>query len=193
MKISCIGSGVMGTALMKGAVSAAFIDASDITFSDIDQVKAKAAAASLGGQVCVSNTEAVRSADYVFLAVKPQILEKVLHEVAPAVKEKLEGEKGPERLTLVSMAPGWTIKKIQTVLGFDAPVVRIMPNTPALVSRGVIAVAPSPEVSTERISQLETILSGAGLVDKVDENYLNAVTGLSGSGPAFVHFHRSIG
>ena len=191
MTITCIGSGNMGTALLKGAVSvmAANMGAADIGFTDVDKPKAEAAAASLGGQVYTSNTEAVRKGDYVFLAVKPQILKEVLAEIAPVVKERLSEEKdsGRRPLVLVSMAPGWSIEKIQAVLNVKAPVVRIMPNTPALISRGVIAMALSPEVSAERSAELEKILSGAGLVDRLEEKYLNAVTGLSGSGPAFVY------
>jgi pyrroline-5-carboxylate reductase len=87
------------------------------------------------------------------------------------------------------MAAGWTISKIQAAVGTakKVPVGRIMPNTPALVSKGMIALAASPEMSGEKITELETMLKGAGIVDRVDEKHLNAVTGLSGSGPAFVY------
>jgi pyrroline-5-carboxylate reductase len=89
------------------------------------------------------------------------------------------------------MAAGWTIDKIQAAITGNAPVkvpaARIMPNTPALISRGLIAFAASPELSKEQTAELETMLEGAGTVDRVSENYLNAVTGLSGSGPAFVY------
>jgi len=191
MILSCIGSGNMGTALMKGAASV--VPPENIRFSDVDKPKAEATAASLGGRFYASNVHAVQEGDFVFLAVKPQILKDVLEEIAPAVKERLSakktGDSKPEKLhvTLVSMAPGWSIEKIQAALGVKAPVVRIMPNTPALISRGVIVMAPSPEVSAERVKDLEKILSGAGLVDRLEEKYLDAVTGLSGSGPAFVY------
>ena len=188
MTVNCIGSGTMGTALMKAAVTAAGqIDALSIGFSDIEADRAKAAAASVAGRVCVSNAEAVRTAVYVFLAVKPQILKSVLEEIALSVKVRLQGETKTEPLTLVSMAPGWTIDNIQAVLGIKVPVVRIMPNTTAIISRGVIAMAPSPEVSAESIDDLVKILSGAGLVDRIEEKYMDAVTGLSGSGPAFAY------
>ena len=203
MIISCIGSGNMGTALMKGAASV--VSGEEIFFADVDKPKAKAAAASLGGKVYASNEQAVREADIVFLAVKPQILKDVLEEIAPALRERLLPELPPDEplkksakvsgkikpgrfhFTLVSMAAGWSIEKIQTVLGFKAPVVRIMPNTPALISRGVIVMAPSPEVSAQRSADIEKILSGAGLVDRMEEKHMDAVTGLSGSGPAFVY------
>ena len=193
--IGCIGSGNMGTALMKGA--SIVVSPEDIGFSDTDKPKAKAAAKAIGAQVYSSNAQAVKEGDYIFLAVKPQILSAVLGEIRAVVKERVPGDfsaahksagKAEGRpLTLVSMAAGWSIEKIQSHLGVKAPVVRIMPNTPALISRGVIVMAPSPEVSAEAITELEKILSGAGLVDRMEEKYLDAVTGLSGSGPAFVY------
>ena len=184
--ISCIGSGNMGAALMKGASAAA--NPENIGFTDIDMEKAKAAAASLGGQVYSSNIEAVRKGNFVFLAVKPQIYKNVLEEIAPVVAERLSEEKNSgQPLVLISMAPGWSIEKIQTVLKIKAPVARIMPNTPSLISRGVIAVSIEPGFPEDLILELEKILSGAGLVDRLEEKYLDAVTGLSGSGPAFVY------
>ena len=186
MTIGCIGSGNMGTALMKGA--AAVAGAGNIGISDVDTPKAEALASSLGAKVYASNSEAVRGGNYVFLAVKPQIYGEVLAEIAPDVRDRLSEEKnGGEPITLVSMAPGWSIEKIQSVLGVKVPVVRIMPNTPALISKGLIIMTSSPEVSAERSAELEKILGGAGLVDHLEEKYLDAVTGLSGSGPAFVY------
>jgi len=87
------------------------------------------------------------------------------------------------------MAAGWTIEKIQAAIASNVaakiPVARIMPNTPALISKGMLALAVSPEVCEEKAAALEAMLKGAGTVDRVSENYFNAITGLSGSGPAF--------
>jgi pyrroline-5-carboxylate reductase len=193
--IACIGSGNMGKALMKGA--AGITGPEHIAFTDADRAKAEASAKDLGARVLSSNTEAAREGDYIFLAVKPQVLAQVLKEIARIIRERLaedppEAGKAP---VLVSMAAGWSIPKIQTLLlkeggeasGPVCPVVRIMPNTPALISRGMIALASSPEVPAEKTGELERILGSAGLVDRVEEKYLDAVTGLSGSGPAFVY------
>jgi len=188
--IACIGSGNMGFALMKGvAMSAGTIGGVHIGFTDADGQKARAAAAELKGAAPVptvyqSNTEAAEKGDYIFLAVKPQILAGVLAEISPVVHKRMAAGNAP---VLVSMAAGWSIEKIQSTLGDNAPVARIMPNTPALVSKGLIALAASPQINGEKISTLETMLKGAGAVDRIDENYLNAVTGLSGSGPAFAY------
>jgi pyrroline-5-carboxylate reductase len=186
--IACIGSGNMGRALMKGAAS--LIAPENIGFSDADTAKAEALAGELGGaKVFPSNYDAVKEADFVFLAVKPQVLGAVLEEIAPALRMRLDGGKP---VTLVSMAAGWNIKKIQILLDVDSaakpvPVVRIMPNTPALISQGVIAMTASSDVTEESLGILEKILGAAGIVDRIDETYLDAVTGLSGSGPAFVY------
>jgi pyrroline-5-carboxylate reductase len=174
--ISCIGSGNMGFALMKGAVKGG-----DIYFTDADSEKAKTAAASIGAKVLNSNIEAVEKGDFVFLAVKPQVLAQVLAEIAPAVKKRQDAP------VFVSMAAGWPIEKIQKAIGEKSSVVRIMPNTPALIGRGMIALSSSPAVPSEKITELEQILGCAGIVDRIEERFMDAVTGLSGSGPAFVY------
>jgi pyrroline-5-carboxylate reductase len=106
-----------------------------------------------------------------------------LHEIKKTVKERA-ALKNP--VILVSMAAGYNIKKIETELDSPGqPVIRIMPNTPALISQGMIALAASPGVAEEKIVELERLLANSGLVDRIEEKYLDAVTGLSGSGPAF--------
>ena len=182
--IVCIGSGNMGAALMKGAGCAANAANGNIFFTDVDIEKARALAAGLKANVIESNIEAVKKGDFIFLAVKPQVLPQVLAEIAAAVKERLNCGSFP---VFVSMAAGWSIAKIKAAISVKLPVVRIMPNTPALIGKGMIALAASPEVPAEKISELEKMLGGAGIVDILDENYMNAATGLSGSGPAFVY------
>jgi pyrroline-5-carboxylate reductase len=168
----------MGGALMRGVKEA------EIYITDADSEKAKSVAASLGAKVLASNVEAVEKGDIIFLAVKPQILPQVLAEIAPTANKKLNSCGTP---VFVSMAAGWSISKIQGIIGAKTPVVRIMPNTPALIGKGMIAMSASPEVSAQSVSELEKVLCGAGIVDKVDERFMDAVTGLSGSGPAFVY------
>jgi pyrroline-5-carboxylate reductase len=193
--IACIGAGNMGSALMKGAAAAAGGDC--IGFTDTDKAKARSAARAIGATIYGTNVEAVKAGDFVFLAVKPQVFPSVLAEIAPAVRERIASGKPP---VLVSMVAGWSISKIQAIIsgsGTDVPaaqapvasvpVVRIMPNSPALISLGVIAVSASSKVPSQKFDVLEKILKGAGLVDRIDERLMDAVTGLSGSGPAFVY------
>jgi pyrroline-5-carboxylate reductase len=193
IKIACIGSGNMGFALMKGiaATSKGANNSISIGFTDAYAEKAKAAADALGAGVFGSNTEAAEKADFIFLAVKPQALSAVLAEIAPVVQKRMAvgANQRYDAPLLVSMAAGWTIEKIQAAAACGStskiPVARIMPNTPALISKGMIALAVSPEVSGEKADALAAMLKGAGTVDRISENYFNAVTGLSGSGPAF--------
>jgi pyrroline-5-carboxylate reductase len=108
----------------------------------------------------------------------------VLAEISSTLKERLDGGSSP---VFISMAAGWSIEKIQAVGGGKFPVIRIMPNTPALIGKGMIALAASGEVPAEKVAEIQKLLAGAGVVDLVEERYMNAVTGLSGSGPAFVY------
>ncbi|MDR0322991.1 MAG: pyrroline-5-carboxylate reductase [Treponema sp.] len=180
--ISCIGSGNMGFALMKGASNSA--PGMKIIFTDTEIEKAMNAADSLGAEIAKTNIEAVKKCDYIFLAVKPQILPLVFAEIAGVIGERIGSGLSP---VIVSMAAGWSIEKIQTVIGHKMPVVRILPNTPALIGKGMTAFVSSPEVPAEKKSELKKILAGTGIVDQIDESLMDAVTGLSGSGPAFVY------
>ncbi|MDR2194538.1 MAG: pyrroline-5-carboxylate reductase [Treponema sp.] len=179
MIIACIGSGNMGSALMNGAMKVA----ARIGVTDTDKGKAERLAERIGACVYGSNTEVVQKADIVFLAIKPQKLQVLLEEIAPIIKKRSESV---YPVTLISMAAGWSIVRIQGIVG-KAPVIRIMPNMPALIGKGVIAFTPSPEVSDETLEESRCILSQSGIVERLEEQYLNAVTGLSGSGPAFVY------
>ena len=179
--VACIGGGNMGSALMRGIAGKA--GWAGIGFADSDIGKAKLAAES-GAKVYESNVEAAEDADYVFLAVKPQVLNDVLAEIAPTVKRRIEKGGSP---VLVSMAAGWSICRIRAAVSADlpVPVARIMPNTPALVSKGMIVMSASPEVPAAKTAELKAMLEGAGTVDVIGENFIDAATGLSGSGPAY--------
>ena len=172
----------MGFALIKAATHV--IPASNIFIYDTDKEKTLNVAASLRLNILNSNIEAIEKGDYIFLAVKPQVLPQVLSEISSAIKKKIKAGNAP---VLVSMAAGLSIEKIQSMLTKDIPVVRIMPNTPSLIGIGMIALSASSEVSHECIEELEEILGGAGIVDVIDEYYMDVITAISGSGPAFVY------
>jgi pyrroline-5-carboxylate reductase len=180
-KIACIGSGNMGCALMQGAARIA--GGENIIFTDHTAAKAEAAARKVGGTALLSNAEAVRAAEIVFFAVKPAGIAALIQETAPF----FTGEK-----VAVSMAAGVSLEKLAAAFaaaGKDAPpLVRIMPNTPAFIGKGVIALSASPAAGPKAAAAAELVralLSGAGVVDTVEEKYLGAITALAGSGPAF--------
>jgi pyrroline-5-carboxylate reductase len=186
--IACLGSGNMGNALMRGAAKIA--GGASIGFSDPVASRAEDAANAVGGRVFSGNVPALLAADLVFLAVKPQVLELVLDEIAGPLWDRIEAGTPP---LLVSMAAGWSIGKIRARLcgphqdPVRIPVARIMPNTPALISRGMIALSLPPDLPRTAAAELEEILRASGELDLVEEKYLDGVTALSGSGPAFVY------
>jgi pyrroline-5-carboxylate reductase len=178
--IACIGSGNMGCALMKAASKTT----KNIYLTDNDIHKAESAEEELELNVVSSNIEAAEKADFVFLAVKPNVVRSVLEEIAPILQKRFDAE---NPACLVSMAAGISIDAINSALNINGqPIVRIMPNTPALVAEGVVVLSSSC-VKEDDVETLTSMLSAAGIVDRVDESYIDAVTALSGSGPAFVY------
>ena len=177
--IACIGSGNMGRALMRGVARAE--GGADILFTDHTRAKAEAGAAETGGRAVFSNKEAVRIARMVFLAVKPAGITAVVEETAPFFsRDKV----------VVSMAAGVSLNALASLFAVcvdNAPqLVRIMPNTPSLIGKGLIALAAPPSVAPETVEGVRALLAGAGVVDVVGEKQIDAITALSGSGPAFV-------
>ena len=183
--VACIGTGNMGAALMKAAVPV--VGGAEIVVTDWDAGKAAAFASGIGASAASTNADAAAGARFVFLAVKPQVLADVLSSIAQTVAARSAAGDAP---VLVSIVAGVSVASIRSMLGAAAagcPIVRLMPNTPALVSKGMIALAAEPSVTAGDVAELERILSASGIVDRVDEKYMDAVTALSGSGPAFVY------
>ncbi|MCA1951362.1 MAG: pyrroline-5-carboxylate reductase [Treponema sp.] len=185
--ITCIGSGNMGGALMKAA--ARVIGGAAIGVTDADTTKAAAFAAELGGGALAANKEAAAEGRFVLLAVKPQVAPAVLAEIAPVLAQRIQ-EGRPA--VLVSIVAGLSIAAMRKHLAEagclqNQPIIRLMPNTPALVAKGMIALAPSADVKAADVAELDHILGEAGIIDRIEEKYMDAVTALSGSGPAFVY------
>ena len=176
MKISCLGSGKMGTALLKGIVSRGVCSAGDIAISDpVPAALAAAAAAVPGVRTCGSNMEAAGGADVVLLCVKPAgivPLIESLRELPPAL--------------LISIAAGVTLSSMEAAAGHHR-VVRVMPNTPALIGQGAAAYAPGSRATDADCAVTGQLLAAVGTVTRVAEKLLDAVTGLSGSGPAYIY------
>lgn len=171
-----IGVGNMGGALARAA--AARVPGSSLLLANRSREKAEKLAAELGAVVSDNFSVAAR-ADYIFLAVKPQALPGVLAELAPA----LAGRKSP--FVLVSMAAGTSIEKVWQLAGDAWPVIRIMPNTPASIGKGMILYAPGPDVPEERLKEFLELMSGAGRFTRLEERLIDAGSSVSGCGPAF--------
>lgn len=175
--LAVIGAGNMGGALVRGIARAGAVQPARIAVSDADAARAAALADELGVRPADGNAAAARQSDYIVLAVKPDMVPSVAQEIASALTADQ---------TLVSIAAGVSLSTLRESLGGEpCALVRVMPNTPALVGAGAIAVA-APGVPADRVHELERLLGALGDVVMVDEGLLDAVTGLSGSGPAFV-------
>lgn len=183
--IAFIGAGNMGGAIIRAACRA--IDPGQVVIYDTMADKAAALAEETGCTVAASGGEAAGQAHYVMLCVKPQYYIGVLRDLLPALKEAAgRGEKQ----TLVSIVTGGKLATLSGVLAeaeLELPIVRIMPNTPAAIGKGVLLMAPADSVAPEDFEQLKGVLSQCGLLERVDEHMLDMATPVSGCTPAFVY------
>jgi pyrroline-5-carboxylate reductase len=175
-KIGVVGGGKMGGALVEGMLSRGLLQAAALTVSDKDEKRRAELARAYGVGVTADNREAVRGADLVLLSVKPQNMAEVLAE--------LKGEITPQAL-VVSIAAGIDTAFIEERLGKGARVIRVMPNMPALIGEGAAALALGAFARSEDLLFAKQIFAAVGITVEVKENLMDAVTGLSGSGPGY--------
>jgi len=178
LTIGFLGSGKMATALAKGVISAGWVKAAQIRASDPSPAARNAFAAETGARASDSNLDVVQFAQVLVLAVKPVNVPALLEEIRPAF--------APGHL-LISIAAGIPIAKIEGALDAGARVIRVMPNTPALIGASASAFALGKSATSADAALAEKLLSAVGLVFQLKESMLDAVTGLSGSGPAYVY------
>jgi len=177
-RIGLIGAGQMAAALGQGWVRAGLVDRKDLLASDPAPEARERFARITGGQATESNEQVARQCGVVVLAVKPQQMAAVLTD--------LQSVRGPEKL-VVSIAAGIRLGRLAEWLGSDARVVRVMPNTPCLVGQGACAYCLGPGATEEDADLVRELLGAVGVAYRVEERLMDAVTGLSGSGPAFVY------
>ena len=178
VKLVIIGGGNMGEALLGGLLSSGWASAGELVVVEPDAPRA-VFVGSTYGVVVVSglNQQLAESADHfdgALIAVKPQMVASVCGELSGRVNRVL------------SIAAGVTIASMEAALGDATPVVRCMPNTPSLVGAGASAIAGGTHAAEIDMAWAASILGAVGVVERVDEKLLDAVTGLSGSGPAYV-------
>lgn len=176
-KIGFIGGGNMATSLINGLIASGH-SPQQIWVSDVDQDKLQTLAANMGINTTASNEELVNESDVIVLAVKPQVLQSVAVGVGSLIQQK--------NSLVVSIAAGINQESLAQWLGVQVAIVRCMPNTPALVLTGATALHSNENVNDEQRNLAENIMRSVGLAIWVeDEKELDAVTAVSGSGPAY--------
>ncbi|MFH2028037.1 MAG: pyrroline-5-carboxylate reductase [Nanoarchaeota archaeon] len=172
-KIGFIGAGNMAFALAKAIKEKKL--AKSIILSDINQKRLDHIKKELKIDITKNNHEVIKNSDIIFLAVKPQIIDAVLNEIKGKIKNQL----------IISIAAGVKLKRLESILK-NKKVIRVMPNTPCLVGEMAAGFAVGKKVTDKDILIVEKLLNAAGKAYYLKESALDAVTGLSGSGPAFV-------
>ncbi len=176
-KIGFIGCGKMASAIIKGTISSNFVPKENIKGSEVNCAIAELAQGRLGIDVLTDNRFLVMESDVIFIATKPNYVADVLEEI----KDELT----PEKL-IVSIAAGVSTQKIEKIIGRKR-VIRVMPNTPALVLEGMSGICKGSYASDEDIEFVMEMLSSIGKCIEVNEEQIDIVTAISGSGPAFFY------
>ncbi len=175
-KLGFIGTGKMGEALIKGILHSKLIPPENIHASDVDFSKLRLLGKNYKINTCKDNCEAVINSDILIIAVKPQIVPEVLKEIKDSIKNQL----------IISIAAGVTIETYENALHKGTKVIRVMPNVAAVVGEAASAISAGSAVSKEDIADATAIFNAIGKTVLLPEHLMDAVTGLSGSGPAYI-------
>ncbi len=176
-KVGFLGAGNMGEAMIKGLTQVGLVPAASIAATDARPDRLDQIARQYGIRGSANNRALVAESDVIILAVKPQIMATVLREITPAV----DGKK-----LIISVAAGVATRTLREHLGKPARLIRVMPNTPALILEGVTAIARADGLEAGDIEIARELFGAVGRVVVLDEDHLDAVTGLSGSGPGYI-------
>jgi pyrroline-5-carboxylate reductase len=171
-----LGAGNMARALLYGCVGRAGLEPQQLAATDVSEATLARLSGDLGIRRFAGNAEACAWADVLVLAVKPQVIPQVLTEIAPALRRET---------LVISIAAGVKTAHIIDALGGHERVVRAMPNTPAIIGEAATAIAPGSAASAADLEEADALFRSVGIVVRVAESMMDAVTGLSGSGPAY--------
>lgn len=176
-KIGFIGAGNMGTAMIRGIIGNGLASKDEVIASCHTAETKEKVQDELGIEVTLDNRQAA-DADIVFLAVKPVVLPEVAREVKPELNENQ---------LIISVAAGFDLKKLHFILGGDLHIIRTMPNTPAMVGEAMSALCTDEKVTEDEKKTALKLFNSFGKAEFVDEKLMDAVTGVSGSSPAFIY------
>lgn len=168
----------MGSALIGGIINSGLTPANQVTVYDPDKESVARLTSQTGALSAADNPELAANSEIILLAVKPMYIVTVLQEIAPVIT--------PQHL-LISIAAGITLEKMESACPPDTRIIRAMPNTPALIGLGATGIAPGSCANQDDLTTAQQLLESVGIVSITQEDQLDAVTGLSGSGPAYVY------
>ena len=177
MKLGFVGAGNMAQAILKGVLDKRVLAALEVTLYDPDMEKTQLLAKQYGVSVARSNAELSAASDIVLLAVKPNMCAAALKEIGAALSNK----------ALISIVTGWDMQRLQAELDDSVHILRVMPNTPSMVGEGMTAFDQNHTLTPAELMFAQSIFSSIGRVISVPASLMNAVTGVSGSGPAYVY------
>lgn len=175
--IGFIGSGNMGSAMIKGITQSGLLPASNIIASEPLKEKCQKLSEQYLIKTTSNNLEVAKAADILFLAVKPNIYINVINEIKRDIKDTC---------IVISIAPGHKMESLESLFEKEIKIVRAMPNTPALVGEGMSAICPNRNISEEDLSCVQELFRSFGRVEIVTEYMIDSVTAVSGSSPAYV-------
>ncbi len=176
-RIGLIGCGAMGSAMAKGMIKRGNIDPTTVYLFDLNKERQEELVEELGARSAASYEETANACQKIFIAVKPQDTEGLLYSIRPYVK--------PEQI-IISIAAGITIDFIQSCLPAGTKIIRLMPNTPCLIGEGTIVISIGETVTKDEYREVDDLLKPLGLTIRLPEKLMDAATGLSGTGPAYV-------
>lgn len=176
--IGFIGAGNMGQAMIGGIVSSKLTMPENIIVSDLSDDNLLKARENFGVKTTKKNIDAAKDSDILVLSVKPNIYSIVINEIKDFVKDDV---------IIVTIAAGKALKNTEELFGKKIKIVRVMPNTPALVGEGMAAICANELVSKEEIKEITNIFESFGKAEVVEEKLMDVVTSVSGSSPAYVY------
>lgn len=177
-KLALVGAGKLGEALLSGILSSQLVPAGRVEATVAHQPRADALAEKYGIKAHTENSKAVAGADLIIVALKPQQVRGFLHEVKKSLRKDA---------VIISAAASVTTALIERELGHPARVIRAMPNTPCLIRQGMTALARGKHATDDDVRTAQRIFDSMGRSVVVDEKHMDAITGLSASGPAYVY------
>lgn len=178
MKLGLIGCGRMGSAILTGALERGLFKASEVCVHNRTEASAKLLAKKTGIHLAASNQEVAEISDLVLLGCKPQQVSDVLHEISPAL---------PGNTVIISLAAGITLATMESATPEGTRIIRSMPNTPCMINKGATGITAGSFATQANMEAVSSLFDAVGIVEEVEEHQLDALTALSGSGPAYVY------